>query len=161
VNANEKTACADWLPAVVTVQVGAVPVQLPRHSLKVEPVPAVAFSITAMPSLKSAEQVPGQAMPAGTLATEPVPLPRRIRVSVFWVAVPVSGPEILHRSLLVSWPMNGSESEGPFADPVKLPIPLPLGWPFVVVVNVNDPISVLDPFTVPESVTTTVRPLAE
>jgi len=71
---------------MVTVQLGGVVcglagVQFPLKLLKVEPVPAVAVSTTALLPAKVAVQVEGQVMPAGELATLPVPDPLAVTVS--------------------------------------------------------------------------------
>ncbi len=74
------TASTVRLPFIVTVQV--VPEQTPWYPLKVEPVAAVAFKVTLVPSAKTKEQVVPQLMPAGVLVTVPEPSPDFVTVSV-------------------------------------------------------------------------------
>lgn len=56
---------------IVTVQVGAVPLQAPLQPRKVLAGGGVATSVTVVPALNLAEQVPPQSMPAGVLVTVP------------------------------------------------------------------------------------------
>ena len=65
--------------ASVTLQVA--PAQAPPKPLNVEPAAGVAVKVTRMPSAKAAAQVAPQAMPAGALATVPVPAPASCTVS--------------------------------------------------------------------------------
>jgi hypothetical protein len=58
----------------VTWQVLAV-VQGALHPEKLDPAAAVAVSVTIVPELKFAVQVPGQLMPGGALVTVPLPFP--------------------------------------------------------------------------------------
>ena len=48
---------------------------VPVHPAKVVPVAGVAVSVTSVPLLNEAEQVPPQLIPAGLLVTVPLPLP--------------------------------------------------------------------------------------
>ena len=60
-------------------------------------------------------------------------------------AFAVSDPSVILHKPLSSWPAKLSEKEGPFADPVSVPLPLPISWPFeVFVVNVKDPVTAPD-----------------
>ena len=51
-----------------------VPVQLPPQPPNVYPLPAVSVRVTCVPCGKLAEHVAGQVIPAGLLATVPVPV---------------------------------------------------------------------------------------
>ncbi len=54
-----------------------VPEHAPDHPANSEPLAGVAVSVTLVPSVKLAEQVLPQSMPAGLLVTEPEPVPAR------------------------------------------------------------------------------------
>jgi hypothetical protein len=69
-----KVAAIEVAPLTVTVQVAAVPQLPPVQPVNVYPLPAVAVSRTSVPEEKLAEQVEGQLIPAGLLATVPVPV---------------------------------------------------------------------------------------
>jgi len=58
-----------------------VPAQLPLQPVKVEPAVGVAVRVTRVPLLNEAEQVVPQEMPAGELATVPLPVPAVVTVS--------------------------------------------------------------------------------
>jgi hypothetical protein len=64
-----------------------VPVQAPDHPAKEEPGLAVAVRVTAAPASKVALQVLPQLMPAGLLATTPLPLPAVCTASWKLVAI--------------------------------------------------------------------------
>ena len=49
--------------------------QAPLQPLKLDPAAAAAVSVTVAPFVKSLSQVAPQAMPAGLLVTEPLPVP--------------------------------------------------------------------------------------
>jgi hypothetical protein len=70
------TACA---ALIVTVQV-PVPVQFPLQPVKVDPPVAVAVSTTCVPTAKLSVQTAGHVIPAGVLATLPVPVPAMLTV---------------------------------------------------------------------------------
>ena len=74
-----KVAVTDSAAFIVTVQL-PVPVQAPLHPAKLEPGAALAARVTPVPPAKLALQVPGQLMPAGVLATVPLPVPARLTV---------------------------------------------------------------------------------
>lgn len=59
----------------------ATPVHAPDHAEKISFVPAVAVSVTCAFCGKTAEQVPGQLIPAGLLVT--VPVPETLTVSAY------------------------------------------------------------------------------
>jgi hypothetical protein len=70
--------------AMVSVQVGAAPLQAPVHVLKAAAAPGVAVSVTIAPRSNVATQVAPHWMPAGLEATAPSPV-------VVTVSVPVVG----------------------------------------------------------------------
>lgn len=59
----------------------AVPLQAPDQPANVEPVPAVAVSVTDVPMPKLALHVVPQLIPEGLLVTVPVPVPTLCTVS--------------------------------------------------------------------------------
>ena len=69
-----KVAVTEVAALTVTVQVVAVPQLPPVQPAKVYPLPAVAVSMTAEAEGKLAEHAEGQLIPAGLLATVPVPV---------------------------------------------------------------------------------------
>ncbi len=75
VYAGTNVAVALRAALMVTAQVVLVPEQSPDQPVKIEPVAAVAVSVTVAPSPKEALQVPPQLMPAGVDATVPLPAP--------------------------------------------------------------------------------------
>jgi len=83
-------AVADLGAFIVTEQV-PVPVQAPLQPAKVELDAGVAVKVTEVPLVKVAEQVVGQLIPDGLLATVPVPVPAlvtaRVKACVLNVAV--------------------------------------------------------------------------
>ena len=76
-----KVAVTAFAALMVTEQ-APVPVQPPLHPAKVEPEAAAAVSVTTVPLLKEALQVPGQLIPAGLLVTVPAPVPAVVSDSV-------------------------------------------------------------------------------
>ncbi len=58
-----------------------MPLQPPLQPAKVDPPVAVAVSMTELPLVKFALQVPPQLIPAGALLTVPVPVPALVTVS--------------------------------------------------------------------------------
>ncbi len=96
--AGERADAAIWKFMTLKVAVTAVaaftttlhapaPEQAPLHPAKLEPAAGVAVSATAVATLKLAEHVPGQEIPAGALVTAPVPAPAvvTVRAAVSWV----------------------------------------------------------------------------
>jgi hypothetical protein len=67
---------------IVTVHVPFPEQPLPLQPAKVEPVAALAVSVTELPFAKPAEQVAPQLIPAGLDVTVPVPFPAFVTVSV-------------------------------------------------------------------------------
>jgi hypothetical protein len=62
---------------IVTVQV-VVPVHAPDQPANVLLAPGVSLSVTWVPETKLAEHTVGQVIPAGALATVPVPAPASV-----------------------------------------------------------------------------------
>jgi hypothetical protein len=71
-----------------TVQLVAVPLHAPPQLANVEPLAAVAVSVTDVPLLKLALQVEPQLMPDGEEAIVPLPLPLLVTASAYEVLVP-------------------------------------------------------------------------
>jgi hypothetical protein len=69
---------------------GPVPVQAPLHPVKMDPLSAVAVSVTAVLARYVAVHVDPQLTPAGTLITVPAPLPAKLTVTVLVFAVNVA-----------------------------------------------------------------------
>src|SRR3954467_10411223 len=68
-------AVAAMLELSGTMQVLPVPLQFPLQPVNVDPAAGVAVSVTWVPAVNVDEQVAPHEMPAGLLATVPVPLP--------------------------------------------------------------------------------------
>lgn len=83
---SAKVAVTVCVALKVTVQ-APVPVQSPPQPAKVEPMPAAAANVTAVPSGKVVAQVAPQVMPEGVEVIAPVPLPNVLTVST--CAVPL------------------------------------------------------------------------
>lgn len=74
VGGGPKLATTAWFDAIVTVQL-PVPLQAPPQPVNAEPAAGFAVRVTTVFAAKPAEQVAPQRMPAGTLVTEPEPVP--------------------------------------------------------------------------------------
>src|SRR5512146_1816806 len=70
-------AVTDASAFMVKVQ-APVPVQAPLQPVNDDPEAAVWVRVTAVPGANDAEQVVPQLMPAGVLATVPLPLPAKV-----------------------------------------------------------------------------------
>jgi hypothetical protein len=81
---SAKVAVTAWIWLIFTKQ-AAVPVQAPLQPVKVEPVAAVAPSVTMVPLAQLAVQVVGQLIPATVLKTVPLPVPASVTVSAYVV----------------------------------------------------------------------------
>jgi hypothetical protein len=81
-----KVAVTDCAAVIETVQV-PVPVQAPLQPANVEPLAAEAVSVTEVPLAKLALHVLPQLMPDGEEVTVPVPVPARVTVRVWVVAL--------------------------------------------------------------------------
>jgi hypothetical protein len=77
-----KVALTDRSALIVTVHVPFPEQPLPLQPEKVEPVAALAVSVTELPFANPAEQVAPQLIPAGLDVTVPVPFPAFVTVSV-------------------------------------------------------------------------------
>src|SRR5262249_1635275 len=75
-------AVRDRVGLRVSGQVLLCPLQSPPQPLKIEPDPAVAVKVTAVPVTKPAEQVVPQLIPAGLETTTPLPVPPAETVKV-------------------------------------------------------------------------------
>src|SRR5215204_3437997 len=83
-------AVTTWLPFMATTH-DPVPLQPPSlQPENVEPLAAVAVSVTSLPVVKAPEALPqpsSQLIPAGELVTVPIPLPALFTVNVVAVVV--------------------------------------------------------------------------
>jgi hypothetical protein len=77
-----KVAVTDSAALIVTSQMPTPEHPAPDHPANVDPVAAVAVSVTSVPAAKSYEQVAPQSIPAGELVTVPDPLPADVTDSV-------------------------------------------------------------------------------
>ena len=67
------------------------PVHSPLQPVKVDPEAGVAVSVTLLPMLKEALQVPPQLMPAGLLVTVPLPVPVRVTMMMLGDSIGTAG----------------------------------------------------------------------
>jgi hypothetical protein len=74
-----KFALTDFAASMVTLH-APVPLQAPLQPANVEPVSGAAVKLTTVPFAKLAEHVAPQEIPAGELATVPVPAPLFVTV---------------------------------------------------------------------------------
>ena len=72
----------DFVPSIVTVQVGAVPLQAPPQPAKTRLARARAVSVTTAPRVNAPLQAVPQLMPAGLLVTVPFALSLPVLVTV-------------------------------------------------------------------------------
>ena len=137
-----KFALTDFAASTVTEHV-PVPEQLPPlHPVKVEPLAAVAVSVTLVPALNDAEQAVPQSMPEGLLVTVPLPAPDLVTVIV-GLPLTVNGLPLLATLPTVT---------------TTFPVVAPVGT--VVVITVSDqlvtvavvPLKVTVPVVVPKPV---------
>jgi hypothetical protein len=77
-----KVAVTDWSALIVTTHVPVPEQPAPLQPVKADPAAGVAVKVTTVPSLKDAEQVAPQLIPAGAPVTEPEPDPVFVTVSV-------------------------------------------------------------------------------
>lgn len=80
VGGGPKLAVTDWAALIVTEH-DPVPEQAPPHPVKAEPVVGVAKRVITVFCAKDAVQEDPQTMPAGALATAPLPVPARLTVN--------------------------------------------------------------------------------
>jgi hypothetical protein len=76
-----KVAVTAVAALMVHAQVAAVPLQAPPQPTKVEPVAAVAVSVTGVPVVSVSAQSEPHAIPGAELVTVPVPVPFLVTVS--------------------------------------------------------------------------------
>jgi hypothetical protein len=81
--------------------VASVPLQLPDHPANVDPLAAVAVSVTLVPDTNEAEHVVPQMMPVGDEVTLPLPVPNLVTCSVYEANV-ASVNVAVHEALAVS-----------------------------------------------------------
>ncbi len=127
-NQVAKVAVTDRGSVIVTVQ-SPVPLHpAPLQSVKVEPVPAEATSVTLVPVPNNSHQSPGHAMPAGSLLTLPLPVPSRVTVNT-WnafelkVAVSILSASIVKEmtfAVLITSPDQPSKSQSASGAAVRL-----------------------------------------
>jgi hypothetical protein len=97
------------LAAFIVTTHWPVPAHAPLQPVNVEPAEAVASSVTSAPDARLALQVAPQSMvPAGTLATVPVPVPALLTVRVYvtgivWPAKLVGDRSAMLPSRLREW----------------------------------------------------------
>src|SRR2546426_4417964 len=82
VKTMENVAVTGRLSFIVSVPVVAAPPHAPPQPLNRAWVPGVAVSVTVAPTLKLAEQLDPQEIPAGPLVTSPAAEPREVTVNV-------------------------------------------------------------------------------
>ena len=122
-----KFACAVALPLMVTMQVGAVPMQAPLQLLKLLPIGGVAVRTTTTPCANLAEQVLPQLMPLRSLVTVPGLL--RPMDKVYCVAPPPPPPAGAFASNNAITLMPGSLTGSTQVSAVPLHAPLqPTKW---------------------------------
>jgi hypothetical protein len=76
-----KVAVTFWALVTMSVHVLVLPLQSPPQLTKLEPLVAVAVSVTLVPWSKLSLQSVGQLIPGGELVTVPVPLPANVTVT--------------------------------------------------------------------------------
>ena len=107
VNVNDwsaKVAVTEVAALTVTVQL-PVPEHAPLQPVKVEPAAGVAVSVTEAPDPKLAAHVLPHAMPAGLLATVPVPPPALATVNVNDWSAKVAVTEVAALTVTVQAPV--------------------------------------------------------
>ena len=102
---SENVAVTDRAALIATVQVDAVPVQLPVQPPKIEPPDAAAVSVTEVPLVYEAEHVVPQLTPTGELVTVPLPLPDLVTVRPNVGAVKVAVTDVAVLTVTVQAPV--------------------------------------------------------
>lgn len=77
-----KFACTDTALPTVNVHFVDVPLHPPVQPLKFEPFAGVAVSVRIVPPMNDAVHAPPQLIPAGELATVPLPFPPFVTLTV-------------------------------------------------------------------------------
>ena len=109
VKTMENVPVTDRASFIVTVHVVAVPLHAPSHPLNRAWVPGIAVSVTIVPTLKLAEQLAPQMIPAGSLVTAPAAEPRAVTVNVTLVLsvnVAVTAASALSVTMQVPVPLH-------------------------------------------------------
>jgi len=102
----ENVPVTERLSVIVSVHVVAVPLQAPPQPLNRAWVPGIAVSVTIVPTLKLAEQLAPQMIPAGSLVTAPAAEPRAVTVNVTLVlSVNVAVTAVLALSVTMQVPV--------------------------------------------------------
>ena len=99
---------------IVNVHVVVLLTQPPVKPLNTDPAAGLAVSVIEVPSLKFAEHVGAQLIPAGADVTVPLPVPAKATVSVRWIGVKVA-------VTLLADVMLASTHVAPEQSPLKLP----------------------------------------
>src|SRR2546425_5087145 len=115
----EDVAVTGRLSFIVSVHVAAVPPHAPPQPLNRAWVPGVAVSVTVAPTLKLAEQLDPQVIPAGLLVTAPPAEPRvpTVNVTVLSVNVAVTVVAALTVTVQVPGPLHPPPLHPPNTDP--------------------------------------------
>src|SRR2546422_8018414 len=101
----ENVAVTERLSFIVTVHVVAVPLQAPLQPLNRAWVPGIAVSVTDVPTLKLAEQLDPQVIPAGLLVTAPPAEPREVTVNVTEIGANVAVTVVAALTVTVQAPV--------------------------------------------------------
>src|SRR2546427_8614448 len=105
----ENVPVTERLSVIVSVHVVAVPLQAPPQPLNRAWVPGTTVSVTIAPTLKLAEQLAPQVIPAGLLVTAPAAEPRAVTVNVMLVLsvnVAVTAASALSVTMQVPAPLH-------------------------------------------------------
>src|SRR5439155_19294799 len=105
VKTMENVPVTERLSFIVSVHVVAVPPQAPPQPLNRAWLPGVAVSVTVAPTLKLAEQLDPQVIPAGLLVTTPAAEPRVVTVSVTEIGANVAMTVVAAVSVSVQVPV--------------------------------------------------------
>jgi hypothetical protein len=132
---SENVAVTDRAALIATVQVDAVPVQLPVQPPKIEPPAEAAVSVTEVPLVYEAEHVVPQLMPVGELVTVPLPLPDfvTVRANVGAVKVAVTDVAVLTVTVQVPVPVQPPPLQPANVEPVAAAAVSVTGVPLVYV----------------------------
>ena len=105
VKTMENVPVTDRASFIVIVHVVAVPLHAPSHPLNRAWVPGIAVSVTIVPTLKLAEQLAPQMIPAGSLVTAPAAEPREVTVNVTEIAANVAVTVVAALTVTVQVPV--------------------------------------------------------
>jgi len=101
----ENVPVTERLSFIVSVHVVVVPLHAPPQPLNRAWVPGVAVSVTVAPTLKLAEQLAPQVIPAGPLVTSPAAEPREVTVNVTEIGVKVAVTVVAALTVTVQVPV--------------------------------------------------------